>query len=256
MKTKYFQIILLLFAVLAAYPSVSYAAKSVRAERRAVNAGNKLVMDGKLADAIRQYEAAIKANPESEVARFNLGLTQINLSKSVQNNDSLSQKLLSVGAQYMEQISRLGRENPSLASKASYNLGNLAFEKEDYAGAISMYKQALRLDPKFDNARRNLRIAQLKQQNQDKNQNKDNKDNKENQDKKDQQDKQDHQQNQNQDQQDQKQQPPQQYKSNINPQTAEQILKAVENNETHTRLQQGNPLGEQSSGARSSLKNW
>ncbi|MDE5552809.1 MAG: tetratricopeptide repeat protein, partial [Muribaculaceae bacterium] len=70
------------------------SARSNRAERIAINKGNKMAKDGKLAEAVKLYREALNANPQSDVARFNLGLTQINLSKAVQNNDSVSQRLL------------------------------------------------------------------------------------------------------------------------------------------------------------------
>ncbi len=54
-------------------------------------------------------------------------------------------------------VAKHGADNPSLASRASYNMGNIAFNKKDYQGAIDSYKQALRLNPSDADARRNLR---------------------------------------------------------------------------------------------------
>ena len=155
----------------------------------------------------------------------------------------------------------MAKEKPGLASKANYNLGNIEFNREKYAEAINFYKQALRIDPKDENARKNLRIAQLKQQNQN-NDNKDNQDNKQDQQQdqnKDQQQDQDKNKDQNQDQnkdqnQDQKKDNQQQ---NINNQTASQILQAVDNkeNQTRARVNRANK-GEKAAAAGARSKRW
>src|SRR5699024_11514396 len=55
------------------------------------------------------------------------------------------------------------------------NLGNISFQEKNYAQSIEEYKNALRRNPKDDETRYNLRLAQLllkkqqqEQQNQDK----------------------------------------------------------------------------------------
>lgn len=248
-------IILLLLALLCVAQGVAKSV-STRDERRAITAGNKLVKDGKLAEAIKKYETALQSNPESAVAMFNIGLTQINLSRSVENNDSLSKKLMSTGTGYMQKVAQMGVDKRDLSSKANYNLGNVAFQNEDYAGAIRLYKQSLRLDPAFEDARRNLRIAQLKLQNNDNNQDQQNQENKPDQQPDQQQDQQQDRKDHQQDRQDQQeQQPPRE--NEINQQTAEQILNAVENNENQTRARKGNAQGEKASGqAGGSLRKW
>ena len=240
-------------------------AQSVRKERRAINAGNELYGEGKYAEAIREYKSALEINGGSNVAKFNLGLTQIRMSdrSGKQEKDSLSSALFSQGTQLLEEVAAIGDKNADLSSKANYNLGNLQFEKEDYGAAIRYYKQALRLNPSFENARRNLRIAQLRQQNQqddknddkqDKNQNQDqNKDQDQNQDQNKDQD-QNRDQEQKQDQQNQQQDEPKE--NEIHPEAARQILNAVENKEAQTRARQGNNKGEKAVGAGGMQRRW
>ena len=123
---------------------------------------------------------------------------------------------------------------------------------EQYQKAIDYYKQSLRIDPDDDNARRNLRIAQkkLQQQNQDKNQQNQNQDQ---QDKKDRQDQKNQQQQQPQ-QQEQKQQPQEQ---KINEQTAQRILQAMDSKENQTRARVNRAAkGEKSVGNGGARKRW
>ena len=69
------------------------------------------------------------------------------------------------------------------AAHAWHNLGNISFQEKNYAQSIEEYKNALRRNPKDDETRYNLRLAQLllkkqqqEQQNQDKNDDKDQQD--------------------------------------------------------------------------------
>ena len=50
----------------------------------------------------------------------------------------------------------------NLAERASYDLGNIAFNGQQYQQAIDHYKNALRKNPDNDKARQNLRLAQKK----------------------------------------------------------------------------------------------
>lgn len=242
------------------WPAVAQG-QSVRQERRDINSGNALYKEGRYPEAIKKYKKALAVNENSDVAKFNLGLTQVRMAGTggkEQTRDSVAQQLYNQGVQLLTQVAGIGGKKADLSSKANYNLGNLRFEQEDYAGAINFYKQALRLNPGFDNARRNLRIAQLRQQEQqqDKNDNQQDKDQDKDQNK-DQQDKQDQQnqdQQQDQDQQDQDQQDQQPAENEMSQQAAEQILNAVENNEAKTRARQGN--GEKAAGSHQSVRKW
>ncbi|MDE6811808.1 MAG: tetratricopeptide repeat protein [Muribaculaceae bacterium] len=232
--------------------------QSTRKDRRLIDAGNTLYRQQKFAEAKVKYREALNLNPSGDVAKFNLGLCDIRMAESVKDNDSISSKLHTEAVQYLSEVAGKGKENPGLASKANYNMGNLQFQGENYREAINLYKQALRLDPSLNDARRNLRIAQLKlqqQENEDKNKDKQDKD--QEQDKEDQQDRQDNQQDQDQqdqNQQDKKDQQEQPKDNEISQQAAQQILNAVENNEQRAR--QSNNKGEKAQGNGSHLKKW
>ncbi len=260
--------IVILIAALFALPLLcldihAEKVESNRKERNAITAGNKLYNDGRYRAAMLKYQEALKMNPNSAVARYNLGLSQIRLGSNPSDTTQTAKDMLKKGCESMEMVSKLGSQKPDLAAKANYNLGNVCFNSEGYPQALDYYKQALRLNPDDAAAKRNLRITQLKMQNQnqDKDKNQDqNKDQNQDQNKdqnKDQNQNKDQDQNkdQNQDQQQNKNQ--QQQPQDINQQTADQILKAMENKENQTRARVGNgSQGDKTKGQNRSRKNW
>ncbi|MDE6717049.1 MAG: tetratricopeptide repeat protein, partial [Muribaculaceae bacterium] len=162
--------------VLIAFSLISSAgAQSLRAERKLIMEGNRLYVERKFKDAAVKYEEALAANPESAVAKYNLGMSRIRQVANPKDTSTYNSKLLDEGTRRLSEVASMAREKPGLASKANYNLGNLSFNREDFASAISFYKEALRIDPKDMNARKNLRIAQLKQQQNQNQQNQDQK---------------------------------------------------------------------------------
>jgi tetratricopeptide (TPR) repeat protein len=142
-------------------------------------------------------------------------------------------------SQYQKAIE--STKDPLLKSRAYYNMGNAHFQNKEYDESIKDYKEALKLSPTDEDAKKNLMLAmrqlqQQQQQQQQKDQQKkdDNKDqDKQNQQQqqKDQQqsdkEKQDQQQQQSKDQSQQEQQP-QDAKQDISKDEAREILKAIE----------------------------
>lgn len=235
---------------------------STKKERNHITKGNKYYEEGKFKEALKQYQEALEENPSSVVGRYNMGLSQIMIGSNPNDTSEAAKRMLDNGVKAMQQIASLGNRRTDLASKANYNLGNVAFNSDDYQKAIDYYKQSLRLNPDDANARRNLRIAQLKIQNQD-----DNQDQNQDQDQQQQEDQQDQNQDQNQDQQDQDQNrdqqdqnqdqnQDQQPQSSLNPQTAEQILNAIENKENQTRARVAGQNAEKSRQRNRNKRNW
>ncbi len=251
--------LILCLALVVIAMSVS-AQKTTRKERNHISAGNELYNKGKYFEASKEYQQALKINPSSPEARYNIGLTLIRLSaKAGSNNEEETAKVRQQAQEALQAVASLGGEKAGLASKANYNLGNLAFNSQDYKNALELYKQALRLNPDDEAARRNLRITQKKLQQQNKDDK--NQQNQQNQDKKNQDQQNKDQQKQNQDQQNQQNQNQNQEKQQqsqqerINPQTANSVLKAMENKENQTRARIGAGKGEKSKG-RPTRKNW
>lgn len=178
---------------------------STKAERNYIRSGNKLFDDKNYAEAEIEYSKALQANPNSATAAYNLALV---LAMQAEPNDSTgiierADSLFSYAASITS--------NKQLKAMAHYNMGNMAYNNNQFDKAINDYKDALRVMPGDDDARYNLRMAQLKQQQQQNQQNQDqnqDKDQNQNQDKNQDQNQQnqDQQNQQNQDQQNQDQQ--------------------------------------------------
>ncbi len=232
--------VLIAASVLAMFGE-SKPSSTTRHERNYIVEGNKLYNEERYADAEVAYRKALQENAMNEIAQFNLAASLLRQGSATGDTQQEAMRIL-------QNLTR-DAENISIAEKAFYNLGNIAFNGQDYAKSIELYKNALRRNPDNDKARDNLRLAQKRleeQQNQNQDQNKDNN---QNEDKKD--ENKDQNQNQNQDQnkdkdnqdkdnqdkqqQQQNQDKQQQQQGGISQQNAEKILKAMENEENATR---------------------
>ncbi len=227
-------------------------------ERKHVRAGNKLFMEAvrdttqidsvKFANAETEYRKALTKRPDDLLWNYNLA-------------DAVykQQRFEEAEGKFSELAEKM--EHPMERAYANHNLGNTQLMQNKLDEAIESYKKALRENPSDLETKYNLAYAQMlkkqqeqqqqNQQNQNQDQNKDqnkdqqnqdqdqdqNQNNDQNQDKQDQnkdqqnkdqnQDQQNQKQDQNKDQ--QQQQQPQQNK--ISKQDAEQLLKALENDE-------------------------
>lgn len=241
---------------------------STRKERNYIRQGNALYNEKRFAEAEVAYRKALEENAASEVAMYNLATSLIRQAGSADPN--AGNNPMQEASSILQNLARYAQQS-SIAEKAYYNMGNMAFNQQQYDQAINMYKGALRKNPDNDKARQNLRLAQLKrqeQQNQDQNQDQDKQDQQNQQDQ--QQDKQD-QQNQdqnkdenkdqnkqpNQDKKDEQKQQPQQQQGSISNENANKILKAMENEENATRRKvQEQQKNEAASSSRIRGKQW
>lgn len=234
---------------------------TTKRERNYIKEGNTLYEKQRYAEAEVAYRKALEENNASEVAAYNLASSLIKQAGNADPNNGNSP--VAEATQLLTDLAKSAK-SASIAEKSFYNLGNLAFNNEKFQESIDMYKNALRRNPDNDNARENLRLAQLKlqqqQQNQDNKDQKDDKQDKDNQDNnKDQKEKnkdqqqdnnQDKDQNKDKNKEDQQKQNQDQNQGNqdkqdkpeqnrqpqgISDANAEKILKAMENEENATR---------------------
>ena len=208
---------------------------STRKERNFIREGNKLYEKKRFADAEVAYRKALEENELSEAGQYNLALSLIRQAGSADPNNGNNP--MAEAQTLLNGLSRAAT-NAEIAERAFYNLGNMAFNQQQYDQAINMYKGALRKNPDNDLARENLRLAQLKRQQQQQDNKDDNKQDQQQQQQQNQQqqqqDEKDKQQPQ-QPQQNQQQQQPQQQQGGISDANAAKILKTMENEENATR---------------------
>jgi tetratricopeptide (TPR) repeat protein len=203
------------------FSSLSFAQKQVRKD---IREGNKEYKQEKYTDAEVDYRRALEANARSTEAAYNLGNTLYRQEKGQE-----------AAEQYQAVINN--ETDKIKLSMAWHNVGNLFMNGKDYKNSIEAYKKALRNNPKDDETRYNLALAQKllhdqenQQQNQDQNQDK--------QEQQQEQDKQQQEQNQDQDQQEQQQDQPEQQQQNpdrMSKENAEQILDAMMQEEKNTQ---------------------
>lgn len=153
------KILLSLMAALAVTPVMAESkSTSTRHERNYIVEGNKLYNEERYAEAEVAYRKALQENAMNEIAQFNLAA-------SLLRQGSASGETQKEATNILQNLTR-DAENIAIAEKAFYNLGNIAFNGQDYAKSIELYKNALRRNPDNDKARENLRLAQKRLEDQ------------------------------------------------------------------------------------------
>lgn len=194
-------------------------------DRQLIREGNKLYRSGQYAQAETTYRKAVNKNPNNPQANYNLGCALMKQGKTEEADKQFS-------------LLTSSNADKELRAKTYYNKGVMYQGKKDYEKAIDAYKNALRLNPADEHARKNLALCKRQQQKQQQQQQQQ-QNNQNNQDKKNQKDKDDQQkkqQDKNQNQQDQQQQ---KKKDEMSKENAEQLLNAAmqEEKATQQRLQ-------------------
>ncbi len=174
MKQKILLIVLCFSAVLSAQIDTL---KTNREARQLLREGNKLYHKGKYNEALIAYRKALGKNAKYDKASYNYGNT-LYLSKNYK--DAISQY----------EVMAKSAENKLDKAQAFHNMGDAMLEQKQYQQAVEAFKNALRNNPKDDETRYNLAVAQKyadkeKQNNKQNNNNKDDKQNKDNKDNKD-----------------------------------------------------------------------
>ena len=181
------------------------AVSAQKAERKNVREGNKLYESEKYTESEIAYRKSLEVNPRSTEGTYNLG----------------------------NSLYKQGK----FPEAAEHNMGNIFMQNKDYGKAVEVYKQSLRLNPKDDETRYNLALAQKllsDQQNQDQSQDQQNADKQENKDQKDDQQQQQQQQPQD-DQKQDKTQEQQQSNEQMSKDNAQQMLDAFLQDEKDTQ---------------------
>ena len=193
-----------------------------KTERDYLRSGNKLYKDSTFVKAEVDYRKALELEPKSTDAMYNLG-----------NSLLMQQKAKEAMEQY-EAASRIEKDKNKLA-QIYHNMGVILQSSKQLPQCIEAYKQALRNNPKDDETRYNLALAQKQlkdQQQQNQNQDKDQKQDQKQDDKQQNKDQQDQDKK---DQQQNNQQQQQQNQDQMSKENAEQLLKAAMQDEKNVQ---------------------
>ncbi|MGV3530240.1 MAG: tetratricopeptide repeat protein [Flavisolibacter sp.] len=125
-----------------------------QAENSYISKGNEYYRQGNFAQAEVQYRQAVKTNPQSETAKYNLA------------NALEKQKKYQEAQDIYEALSR--SEDDQRRAAAYYNTGVAYSSQKELESSIDAYKNALRIKPDDREARENLQkaLSELKQQQQ------------------------------------------------------------------------------------------
>lgn len=197
---------------------VGYAQKT---DRDYLRSGNKLYKDSLFVKAEVDYRKALELNPKSADAMYNLG-----------NALLMQQK----GKEAMEQFtaaSKIEKDKRKLA-QIYHNMGVILQSSKQLPQCIEAYKESLRNNPKDNETRYNLALAQ--KQLKDQQQNQQNQDQQQNKQDQKQDDKQQNKDQQEQDKKDQQNpQQPQQNQNQMSKENAEQLLNAAMQDEKNVQ---------------------
>ena len=193
---RYISLFVLLMGTVSAW--------SQKAERDYIRKGNRFYRDSVYVDAEINYRKALDANSQSTTSMYNLG------------NSLLFQNKIKEALEQYVNASKMETDKPDLA-QIYHNMGVIFQSQKDYARAIEAYKESLRNNPKDDETRYNLVLAQkmLKDQQQQQNQQQQQQKNEQ------------QKQNQKQEQQNQQQQQNHQQQNQMSRESADQLLNSV-----------------------------
>ena len=186
-----------------------------KTDRDYLRSGNKLYNDSLFIKAEVDYRKALELNPKSTDAMFNLG------------NALLMQQKAKEAMEQYESVSKIEKDKEKLA-QIYHNMGVILQSSKQLPQCIEAYKESLRNNPKDDETRYNLALAQKLLKDQQQQQQKEQKEDKQ-------------EQNQDQQEQDQKeqqqnqQQQQQQNKSEMSKENAQQLLNAIMQDEKNVQ---------------------
>ena len=193
-----------------------------KTDRDYLRSGNKLYNDSLFIKAEVDYRKALDINPKSTDAMFNLG------------NALLMQQKVKEAMEQYESVSKVEKDKSKLA-EIYHNMGVILQSAKQYPQCIEAYKESLRNNPKDDETRYNLALAQKMLKDQQQNQQNQDQQQQQQDQKEDQKDQNKDQQEQDQKDQQQQRQQQQQNKNEMSKENAQQLLNAVMQDEKNVQ---------------------
>ena len=195
-----------------------------KTDRDYLRSGNKLYNDSLFIKAEVDYRKALEVNPKSTDAMFNLA------------NALLMQQKAKEAMEQYQSVSKIEKDKEKLA-QIYHNMGVILQSSKQLPQCIEAYKESLRNNPKDDETRYNLALAQkqLKDQQQDQQNQDQQQQQQEQKEDKQEQNKDQQEQEQKDQQQQQNQQQQQQNKNEMSKENAQQLLNAVMQDEKNVQ---------------------
>ena len=193
-----------------------------KTDRDYLRSGNKLYNDSLFIKAEVDYRKALEINPKSTDAMFNLA------------NALLMQQKGKEAMEQYQSVSKIEKDKDKLA-QIYHNMGVILQSSKQYPQCIEAYKESLRNNPKDDETRYNLALAQKQLKDQQQNQQNQDQQQQQQEQKEDKQDQNKDQQEQDQKDQQQNQQQQQQNKNEMSKENAQQLLNAVMQDEKNVQ---------------------
>jgi tetratricopeptide (TPR) repeat protein len=106
--------------------------------------GRKAYESGKYDEARAYYEYVLNNRKNDAAAQFGLGAT------------AYKQQDMEIATRSLDAVKN--SDDPSLAAKALYNLGNMFRDQQKMAESLAMYRKALELDPMDEDAKINYEL--------------------------------------------------------------------------------------------------
>ena len=193
-----------------------------KTDRDYLRSGNKLYNDSLFIKAEVDYRKALEINPKSTDAMFNLA------------NALLMQQKAQEAMEQYQSVSKIEKDKEKLA-QIYHNMGVMLQSAKQLPQCIEAYKESLRNNPKDDETRYNLALAQKQLKDQQQNQQNQDQQQQQQEQKEDKQDQNKDQQEQDQKDQQQNQQQQQQNKNEMSKENAQQLLNAVMQDEKNVQ---------------------
>ena len=195
-----------------------------KTDRDYLRSGNKFYNDSLFIKAEVDYRKALEVNPKSTDAMFNLA------------NALLMQQKAKEAMEQYQSVSKIEKDKEKLA-QIYHNMGVILQSSKQLPQCIEAYKESLRNNPKDDETRYNLALAQkqLKDQQQDQQNQDQQQQQQEQKEDKQEQNKDQQEQEQKDQQQQQNQQQQQQNKNEMSKENAQQLLNAVMQDEKNVQ---------------------
>ena len=193
-----------------------------KTDRNYLRSGNKLYNDSLFIKAEVDYRKALEINPKSTDAMFNLA------------NALLMQQKAQEAMEQYQSVSKIEKNKEKLA-QIYHNMGVMLQSAKQLPQCIEAYKESLRNNPKDDETRYNLALAQKQLKDQQQNQQNQDQQQQQQEQKEDKQDQNKDQQEQDQKDQQQQNQQQQQNKNEMSKENAQQLLNAVMQDEKNVQ---------------------